>query len=92
MNELQISHFLFFTGAAYLLRLLLKRYKSLVNDIHDFLSSFTFLGTVIVNSLQCTLAWELCHKWEELECVKAFDLVVLVQLRERSAQEAAETQ
>ena len=35
-----------------------------------------------------TLAWELCHKWEELECVKAFDLVVLVQLRERSAQEA----
>ena len=35
-----------------------------------------------------TLAWELCHKWEELECVKAFDLVVLVQLREKSAQEA----
>ena len=35
-----------------------------------------------------TLAWEICHKWEELECVKAFDLVLLVQLRERSAQEA----
>ena len=35
-----------------------------------------------------TLAWELCHKWEKLECVKAFDLVVLVQLREKSAQEA----
>ena len=35
-----------------------------------------------------TLAWELCHKWEELESVKAFKLVVLVQLREKSAQEA----
>ena len=35
-----------------------------------------------------TLAWELCHKWEELEIVKEFKLVVLVQLREKSAQEA----
>ena len=35
-----------------------------------------------------TLAWELCHKWEELESVKAFKLVVLVQLREKRAQEA----
>ena len=35
-----------------------------------------------------TLAWELCHKWEELECTKHYDLVVLVQLREKRAQEA----
>ena len=26
-----------------------------------------------------TLAWELCHKWEELECTKYYDLVVLMQ-------------
>ena len=35
-----------------------------------------------------TLAWELCHKWEELESVKQYDLVVLVRLREKKAQEA----
>ena len=35
-----------------------------------------------------TLAWELCHRWEELECVRQYDLVVLVQLRTRRAQEA----
>ena len=35
-----------------------------------------------------TLAWEVCHKWEELESVKQFELVVLVRLREKKAQEA----
>ena len=35
-----------------------------------------------------TLAWELCQKWEELESVKQFDLVVLVKLRGKQAQEA----
>ena len=35
-----------------------------------------------------TLAWEVCHKWEELESVKQFKLVVLVRLREKKAQEA----
>ena len=33
-----------------------------------------------------TLAWELCHKWEDLDNVKQYKLVVLVSLRE--AQEA----
>ena len=35
-----------------------------------------------------TMAWEVCHKWEELESVKQYDLVVLVRLRERRALEA----
>ena len=35
-----------------------------------------------------TLAWEVCHKWEELDSVKHYELVVLVQLREKKAQEA----
>ena len=35
-----------------------------------------------------TLAWEVCHKWEELEGVKQYELVVLVCLREKKAQEA----
>ena len=35
-----------------------------------------------------TLAWEVCHKWEELESVKQYELVVLVRLREKRAQEA----
>ena len=35
-----------------------------------------------------TLAWEVCHKWEELESVEQFELVVLVRLREKKAQEA----
>ena len=35
-----------------------------------------------------TLAWEVCHKWEKLECVKQYELVVLVRLREKKAQEA----
>ena len=35
-----------------------------------------------------TMAWEVCHKWEELESVKQFELVVLVRLREKKAQEA----
>ena len=35
-----------------------------------------------------TLSWEVCHKWEELESVKQYDLVVLVRLREKKAQEA----
>ena len=35
-----------------------------------------------------TLAWEVCHKWEELESVKQYELVVLVRLREKMAQEA----
>ena len=30
-----------------------------------------------------TLAWEVCHKWEELESVKQYELVVLVCLRRR---------
>ena len=36
------------------------------------------------------LAWELCHKWawEELDSVKHYNLVVLVQLRGKRAQEA----
>ena len=34
------------------------------------------------------LAWELCHKWKELDSVKQYKLVVLVQLRGRRAQEA----
>ena len=35
-----------------------------------------------------TLAWEVCHKWEELESVKQYELVVLVRLREKMAQDA----
>ena len=35
-----------------------------------------------------TLAWEVCHKWEELESVKQYELVVLVCLRDNKAQEA----
>ena len=35
-----------------------------------------------------TLAWEVCHKWDELESVKQYELVVLVRLREKRAQEA----
>ena len=35
-----------------------------------------------------TLAWEVCHKWEEIESVKQCDLVVLLRLREKKAQEA----
>ena len=35
-----------------------------------------------------TLAWEVCHRWEELETVKQYELVVLVQLREKRAQKA----
>ena len=35
-----------------------------------------------------TLAWEVCHKWEELESVKLFELVVLVRMREKKAEEA----
>ena len=35
-----------------------------------------------------TLAWEVCHKWEELESVKQYELVVLIRLREKKAQEA----
>ena len=35
-----------------------------------------------------TLAWVVCHKWEELESVKQYDLVVLVNLRQKKAQEA----
>ena len=35
-----------------------------------------------------TLAWEVCHKWEKLESVKQYELVVLVRLREKKAQEA----
>ena len=35
-----------------------------------------------------TLAWEVCHRWEELETMKQYELVVLVQLREKRAQEA----
>ena len=35
-----------------------------------------------------TLSWEICHKWEELESVKQYELVVLICLREKKAQEA----
>ena len=35
-----------------------------------------------------TLAWEVCHKWEELDSVKPYELVILVCLREKKAQEA----
>ena len=35
-----------------------------------------------------TLAWQLCHKWEELDNMKQYKLVVLVDLREKRAQEA----
>ena len=35
-----------------------------------------------------TLAWEVCHKWEVLESVKQYALMVLVRLREKKAQEA----
>ena len=35
-----------------------------------------------------TLAWEVCHKWEDLESVKQYGLVVLVRLREKKAQAA----
>ena len=35
-----------------------------------------------------TLAWEVCHKWEKLESVKPYELVILVRLREKKAQEA----
>ena len=32
-----------------------------------------------------TLAWEVCHKWEELESVKQYELVVLVRLKGQEA-------
>ena len=35
-----------------------------------------------------TLALELCHKWEELDSLKQYDLVVLIRLREKKAQNA----
>ena len=35
-----------------------------------------------------TLVWEVCHKWDELDSVKQYELVVLVRLREKKAQEA----
>ena len=35
-----------------------------------------------------TLAWELCHRWEELDNMKQYKLVVLVELRGKRAQEA----
>ena len=35
-----------------------------------------------------TLAWEECHKWEKLESVKQYELVMLLLLREKKAQEA----
>ena len=35
-----------------------------------------------------TLAWEVCHKWEEFDGVMHYELVVLVQLREKKAQDA----
>ena len=35
-----------------------------------------------------TLAWELCYKWEELDSLKQYDLVVLIQLREKKVQKA----
>ena len=35
-----------------------------------------------------TLAWEVCHKWEDLDSVKQYELVVLVRLRDKKAQEA----
>ena len=35
-----------------------------------------------------TLAWEVCHKWEELDSVKQYKLVVLVDLKQKRAQEA----
>ena len=35
-----------------------------------------------------TMAWEVCHKWDELESVKQYELVVLVRLREKGAQKA----
>ena len=34
------------------------------------------------------LAWEVCHKWEEIDSVRCYELVVLVRLREKNAQEA----
>ena len=37
-----------------------------------------------------TLAWQLCHKWakEELDCLKNYDLAILVRLRKKRAQKA----
>ena len=35
-----------------------------------------------------TLAWEVCHRWEELESVKQYELVVLVRSRDKKAREA----
>ena len=35
-----------------------------------------------------TFAWELCHKWGEIDCMQQFSLVVLLHLREKMAQEA----
>ena len=35
-----------------------------------------------------TLAWEVCHKWEELDSVKQYKLVVLVDLKQKRAQKA----
>ena len=33
-----------------------------------------------------TLAWELCRKWEEFPCMKKYQLVILLRLREEEAQ------
>ena len=35
-----------------------------------------------------TFAWELCRKWEEIEDLKKFELVVLLRLRDKSVQDA----
>ena len=35
-----------------------------------------------------TLVWEVCHKWEEFDGVMHYELVVLVRLREKKAQDA----
>ena len=35
-----------------------------------------------------TFAWELCRKWDELEVMKTYSLVVLIRLREKGVQNA----
>ena len=35
-----------------------------------------------------TFAWELCRKWEEIEDLKKFELVVLLRFRDKSVQDA----
>ena len=72
--------------------ILYKKSRIKLKDILKPRKKGTQLRCVLVEGApgigKSTLAWEVCHKWEELESVKQYELVVLVCLREKKAQEA----